>query len=112
LKAHGWLGKQIKRTGVPEGSYTVELRAIVDAQWSVKKAAVDQYVDIKVDVIGIASGETATISIYEQTRSSDIIREVIETSVSGIRSRRDGSIRRKKKTPHPRWYPRPEGRCT
>lgn len=81
--SHGFVGKQIKKTGVPEGSYTVELKAIVDAQWSVKKAEVDEEVDITIDVIGIDAGEKAIIKIYEQSYYGDILRDVLEAQVSG-----------------------------
>ncbi len=83
-KAHGWLGKQIKRTGVPEGSYTVELRAVVDAQWSVKNADVGTAVDLKVDTIGVANGEKALLEIFVRDGNyTDHRLEVIEAQVSG-----------------------------
>jgi uncharacterized Zn-binding protein involved in type VI secretion len=78
----GVLAGQIKRLGVEQGSYTIDLRCIVNAQWSVKQANVDQDVNIAVDIMGVDSGEGATIKIFEQTRSGDLLRETIETTVS------------------------------
>jgi len=83
-KTSGTLGKQIKRTGVPQGDYTVELQGIMDAQWSVKEAALDTAVDLKVETTGVADGEKAVLEVYVRDGNyTDHLLEVIEKQVSG-----------------------------
>jgi len=83
-KTSGTLGKQIKRTGVPQGDYTVELQGILDAQWSVKEAEVGNAVDLKVETTGVADGEKALLEIYVRDGNyADHLLEVVEKKVSG-----------------------------
>jgi uncharacterized Zn-binding protein involved in type VI secretion len=60
----GVLGGQIKRTGVPQGSYDINLRGIVNAQWSTRQEDVGKAVNLIVDTIGVENGEKAAIDIY------------------------------------------------
>jgi uncharacterized Zn-binding protein involved in type VI secretion len=63
-KSGGVLGGQIKRTGVPQGNYDINLRGIVNAQWSTREAEVGKAVDIVVDTVGVENGEKAAIDIF------------------------------------------------
>jgi uncharacterized Zn-binding protein involved in type VI secretion len=63
-KSGGVLGGRIKRTGVLQGDYDINLRGIVNAQWSTRKSEVGKPVDIIVDTVGVENGEKAAIDIY------------------------------------------------
>jgi hypothetical protein len=63
-KSGGVLGGQIKRTGVPQGDYDINLRGIINAQWSTRQSEVGKAVDIIVDTVGLENGEKAAIDIY------------------------------------------------
>jgi hypothetical protein len=63
-KSNGVLGGQIKRTGVPQGTYQIAFRGILNAQWSVKQANVGSSVDLIVDTIGIDNGVKATLAVF------------------------------------------------
>ncbi len=53
-------------------------------EWSVKKADVGTAVDLKVETLGVADGEKATLEIYVRDGNySDHRLEVIEAQVSG-----------------------------
>jgi uncharacterized Zn-binding protein involved in type VI secretion len=60
----GVLGGQVKRTGVPQGSYDINLRGIVNAQWSTRETETGKAVDMVVDTVGVDNGEKATIDIF------------------------------------------------
>ena len=63
-KSGGVLSGPIKRTGVPQGNYDINLRGIVNAQWSTRKGEVGKAIDIIVDTVGVENGEKAAIDIY------------------------------------------------
>ena len=80
----GILGGQIKRTGVPQGSYNIKLRGIVNAQWSVAQANVGTAVNLIVDTIGVDQGEKATLDIYVRDGNyTDHLLTTLEGQVSG-----------------------------
>ena len=63
-KSHGPLTGKLKKTGVKEGDHEITLKAIVNAEWSVKKAAVGEKVKLKCETTGIESGEKASLEIF------------------------------------------------
>jgi uncharacterized Zn-binding protein involved in type VI secretion len=80
----GFLAGQIKRSGVPKGDYTVELRGIVNAQWSTKQADVGTAVTLKVDTLGVDDGNDAKLEIYVRDGNyADHLLATIEAKVSG-----------------------------
>jgi uncharacterized Zn-binding protein involved in type VI secretion len=84
----GVLAGQIKRLGVEKGSYTIDLRGIVNAQWSVKQAKVGTAIDLNVDTIGVQDGEKASLEIYIRDGNySDHLLETLETKVSGDKAK-------------------------
>lgn len=83
-KSYGFLGKQIKRVGVPEGNYQVDLHAIADVKWSKKEANVGEEIELKVETIGISDGEKVLLEIYvRDSNYTDHLLEVIETQIKG-----------------------------
>jgi hypothetical protein len=89
----GVLGGQVKRTSVKEGNYTIDLRGIVNAQWSVKQANVGTAVDLIVDTIGVENGEKATLEIYVRDGNyTDHLLETLEAQVSGDQARASWTI--------------------
>jgi uncharacterized Zn-binding protein involved in type VI secretion len=80
----GVLAGQIKRLGLVQGNYTIDLRGIVNAQWSEKQAKVGSAVDLIVDTIGIKDGEKATLEVYiRDSNYSDHLLEMLEGKVQG-----------------------------
>jgi len=80
----GVLGGGIKRTGVPEGSYEITLRAIVNAQWSKQKADVGDKVKLVVETAGVESGEKAEFDVFVKDGNyTDHILTSLEGKVSG-----------------------------
>ena len=79
----GTLGGQIKKTGIKEGSYEIQLMAITKAEWSDKNAKVGDTVKLLVETAGIDSGEKACIDIYiKDANYSDKLLKNIESEVS------------------------------
>jgi len=66
----GALTGSVKRSGLKEGDYNIELKAVTNAAWSVTEAAVGDTVSLKADISGFESGTKATIDIYEKDISS------------------------------------------
>jgi uncharacterized Zn-binding protein involved in type VI secretion len=64
MKSEGTLTGQIKVSGIQQGTYDIELRAITKAAWSVKGARVGDKVKLQVETAGIANGEKAELEIF------------------------------------------------
>jgi uncharacterized Zn-binding protein involved in type VI secretion len=62
----GFLGNCLKRTGVPEGDYTVTLMAITNLQWSPSKAEVGDKIKLTIDTIGLLDGSPVLFTIIER----------------------------------------------
>jgi len=85
-KWQGYLGRQIRRNGVPKGSYTVELRKIVNAQWSENRIDVNKTVELNIDTIGVPDGDKALIEIcVRDVNYADRMLDRIEAAVKGNR---------------------------
>jgi uncharacterized Zn-binding protein involved in type VI secretion len=83
-KIAGVLGDGIKRTGVPEGDYTITLRAITNAKWSTLKAKVGNSVTLTIDTLGIDNGAKATIEIF--VRDGNYTDHYLETIAAQVTS--------------------------
>ncbi|HMD68926.1 MAG TPA: PAAR domain-containing protein, partial [Chitinivibrionales bacterium] len=83
-KQTGVLGGRIGMTSVPEGSYTVSLRAIVNAAWSAREARTGTPVTLEVDTEGAADGEKATLDIY--VRDGNHGERLLETFATAVRN--------------------------
>jgi uncharacterized Zn-binding protein involved in type VI secretion len=84
LTSGGVLGGQIKRTGVPKGDYDINLRGMVNVQWSTRRSEVGKSVDLIVDTIGVDNGEKAAIDIY--VRDSNFGDQLLETLEAPVNS--------------------------
>jgi uncharacterized Zn-binding protein involved in type VI secretion len=81
-KASGPLTGQVKKSGVPEGNHKVSLRAITRIEWDSTEAEVGDKVKLKVETVGIESGEIATFVIYmKDANFADVPVKTIETKV-------------------------------
>ncbi len=63
-KVPGKLAGQIKKVGVEEGSYEIELKAITDAKWSKESAKLGDKVKLQADMSGIEDGTDAEFNVY------------------------------------------------
>ena len=63
-KIEGTLGGQIRKTGVKEGNYEIQLKGIATAKWSVSKAKVGDKVKLSAESFGIESGAKAIMAIF------------------------------------------------
>jgi uncharacterized Zn-binding protein involved in type VI secretion len=81
-KSGGILGGRIKRTGVPQGNYDINLRGIVNARWSTRQADVGKAVDLIVDTIGVENGGKAGINIFIRSRAVDHHLSSLEAQVN------------------------------
>jgi hypothetical protein len=80
----GVLAGPLKRTGIKQGNYTIDLFGIVNAQWSTKQSEVGKSVDLIVDTIGIKDGEKATLDIFiRDSNYADHMLATLESKVSG-----------------------------
>jgi|WetSurMetagenome_2_1015567.scaffolds.fasta_scaffold00168_27 uncharacterized Zn-binding protein involved in type VI secretion len=92
-KRGGVLGGRIGMTSVPEGSYTVALRAIVNAAWSAREAEAGNPVTMEVDTEGVENGETALLEIYVRDGNyADHLLDSIAAAVDGNRVRRQWTL--------------------
>jgi uncharacterized Zn-binding protein involved in type VI secretion len=83
-KSGGVLGGTIKRTGVPQGNYTITLRGIVNAQWSARESEVGKPVILKVDTVGVENGEKAVLDVFVRDGNyTDHLLDTLEVQVSG-----------------------------
>jgi uncharacterized Zn-binding protein involved in type VI secretion len=60
----GILGGQIRKTGVKEGNYEIQLIGIAIAEWSDSRAKVGDKVKLKAESFGIESGTKAVMAIF------------------------------------------------
>jgi len=65
-KIKGILGGQLKKTGVKEGNYEIQLVGFASAEWSVSEANVGEKVKLAVRSFGIESGAPIIISIIRK----------------------------------------------
>ena len=80
----GLLGGQIKKTGIQEGNYEIQLKGITKAEWSKTEAKVGDKVKLKVETAGIDSGETAKLNIFvKDINRADEPLASLESQVSG-----------------------------
>jgi uncharacterized Zn-binding protein involved in type VI secretion len=87
-KDHGVLGHQIKRTGVPQGSYNIKFRGILNAQWSTQSQNVGSPVDLIIDTIGVDSGTKVTCEIYiRDSNYTDHHLSSVEGQINGAQAR-------------------------
>jgi hypothetical protein len=64
-KTHeGLLTGQIKRTGLSDGDYEIELSGILDAQWSKTETKIGEKVKILIKTKGMEDGEKAEVQIF------------------------------------------------
>jgi len=83
-KIIGTLGDQLRKTGVAEGNYDIQLKGISSVKWSVSEAKVGEQVKMLAESFGIKPNTPATITIFlKDSNSPDIPFEVIETKVDG-----------------------------
>jgi uncharacterized Zn-binding protein involved in type VI secretion len=61
---------RIKRGGVPQGQYQVDLKAITAAHWSVRDARDNDTVQCIVETVGVDNGTPATLQIYMKNLNS------------------------------------------
>jgi uncharacterized Zn-binding protein involved in type VI secretion len=61
---------KVKKTGVEPGDYDIELKGIIKAEWSKKKARDGETVKILVETAGIEDGAKAKFEIYERNANS------------------------------------------
>ena len=81
-RSEGNLVGAFKKTGVKEGDYEIELKAITRAEWSKKEAEVGEKVKLIVETTGIENGEKATLQIYIKDSSfADRLLKTISTEV-------------------------------
>jgi uncharacterized Zn-binding protein involved in type VI secretion len=80
----GPLAGRVKKGGVKEGSYEIEIKAISKAEWSKSEAEVGDKLSLKAKTAGIESGTEATMTVYmRDINASDKSIAHIKTSVSG-----------------------------
>lgn len=62
----GNLYGKVKKTGVEPGDYDIELKGVVNAEWSQTSARVGDVVKLSADVAGYEDGTPAVFQIYER----------------------------------------------
>lgn len=83
-KSEGTLVGKVKKAGLKEGSYDIELKAVTKPEWSQKEARVGDTVKLTAEVSGFKSGTPAEILIFEKDVSSaDDLIETISAELSG-----------------------------
>jgi hypothetical protein len=93
-KIAGVLGGGIKHTGVPEGDYTVTLRAITNAKWSARKAKVGTAVTMVVETIGIEDNKKAVFDVYiRDANYTDHQLDTIVAPISGNKATASWSLK-------------------
>jgi len=76
------LGGQIKKTGIKEGNYEIQLTGIASAEWSVSQAKVGDKVELTAGSFGIESGTKAIISIFmKDSNSPDKLMKILDAQV-------------------------------
>jgi uncharacterized Zn-binding protein involved in type VI secretion len=81
----GSLSGQIKKTGVKQGNYEIQLVTIVSAKWERKKIKADEKAKLKIQTAGFDSGTKAAIDIWQKNlnRADQKISSINDKSVSG-----------------------------
>lgn len=75
---------QVKKTGMEQGSYEFELKAVTSAKWSVKDAEVGEKIKLQVETSGIDSGTPAKLEIYIRDGNfGDKLMATIESKIDG-----------------------------
>ena len=78
----GTLTGQIKRGGVKQGNYDIDLKAVIKAAWSSPSARVGDTIKLLSEVVGVKSGEPATVDIFIRDASfADHLLTTITTKV-------------------------------
>jgi uncharacterized Zn-binding protein involved in type VI secretion len=62
----GILSGQIKKTGIPQGNYEIQLKAIISAKWSKLNARDGETVKLQIEAIGFDSGTNVKFEIWEK----------------------------------------------
>jgi hypothetical protein len=79
---NGILSGQIRKTGVKEGNYEIQLIGIASARWSVSKAKVGDKVKLSAQSFGIESGAKAIMAIFmKDSGSPDKLVQTLHTQV-------------------------------
>ncbi len=80
----GALTGSLRKAGIKQGDYKIELKAISKAVWSVADARVGDTVKLKAEVSGFDSGTKAEFQIFEKDFSSaDDLIATLKTETSG-----------------------------
>lgn len=80
----GVLTGRIKKAGLKEGDYEIELKAITKAEWSANSAYVGDKVKLLVDSVGIEDGEKAILQVFiKDSNCADRLLESFESKISG-----------------------------
>jgi uncharacterized Zn-binding protein involved in type VI secretion len=84
-KSDGNLVGAFKKTGVKEGDYEIELKAITKAEWSKKEAKDGETVKMLVETAGIEDGTKATIEVWEKDFGTGdrLIKIIKDTTITG-----------------------------
>jgi hypothetical protein len=78
----GTLGGKLRKTGVPQGNYDIQLKGVAKPKVSSSKVKVGGKVNVRATTFGIESGTQATVSIFEKdSNSADRLVDVIKTKV-------------------------------
>lgn len=79
------LSGEIKKSGIAEGDYEIQLKAITKAEWSAKKARDGEVVKMLVETGGIEDGTKATFDVWQKdsNRADEKIGGVSGIEVSG-----------------------------
>jgi len=81
-KIKGTLGGKLRKTGVPQGNYEIQLKGVAKPKVSSSKVKVGGKVEVKADAFGFDSGTEATVSVFEKdSNSADRLVDVIKTRV-------------------------------
>ncbi|PKK84999.1 MAG: hypothetical protein CVT49_00210 [candidate division Zixibacteria bacterium HGW-Zixibacteria-1] len=93
------LAGRIKKSGIKEGNYEIELKAIVKAEWSKKTAEVEDTVKMKAQVAGIKSGTKATLEIFVKDSGpfADRLLRTVESKVDGDKIEEEWALKIDKK---------------
>ena len=84
-RSEGNLVGAFKKTGVKEGDYEIELKAITKAEWSKKEARDGETVKMLVETAGIEDGTKATIEVWERNinEADKLVKKVGDFEVKG-----------------------------
>jgi uncharacterized Zn-binding protein involved in type VI secretion len=77
----GTLSGPIKKTGIPQGNYEIQLKAIISAKWSKKEARTGDKVKLTAETVGIDSGAKVVFQIWEKNYNrADFLMATIDTA--------------------------------